>query len=308
MDLTIFEYLDENKTEINILTSYGLKYGGKDIDKFISDKLLEENFDISNLSEEKKNDIKELLVIKTAKIKESLFEDDEEEVAGFFLPQDFNFKYTPPNEGVTIKKETLIEYFETIKIKEKIFKIIGTMLDEADIELEEVKIIKMLGGSSRIKYFREILTEYFNQDDIIDEFDSDENYYAITKGACKYLYSLTEKNSDYKLNNCAPYEIYIIENGQYKKIVGKNSKYEFYSISKPLKLDSDNRKLVYQGFPKIEEVEIDEEKIYLGEIVCDKSKYTGDIYYRIGTNKNGEITCRLYDSNNFETVVEEIYF
>ncbi|MGL6025035.1 MAG: hypothetical protein ACRC0F_10520, partial [Cetobacterium sp.] len=165
--------------------------------------------------------------------------------------------------------------------------------------------------SSRIKYFQEILSDYFKDDEIvgIDEMEEDDIYYAVALGACKYLVSLVEEDCSLKVNNVASYEILFFENGNYKKVVEKNAGYEFYSPLKPLNYKKEKKIQVFQGFCNINQnqVEVEKDKVYIGDIICDLSKYSEDIYYRIGTNKKGEITCRLFDSKNPSKLVEEIW-
>lgn len=308
IDLAIFHYKgDEEDSEIDILSSYGIKYGGKDIDRFIYEEFIYPSIDMSKFEVEEREGIIESIMIEIEKTKEELFLEDEEETSIYLTDGDLNYKHS--RVDITIKKEIVISYFEEIKIKERIFKVIEQMLEEADLELEDIKRVKMVGGSSRIKYFQEILSDYFKDDEIvgIDEMEEDDIYYAVALGACKYLVSLVEEDCSLKVNNVASYEILFFENGNYKKVVEKNAGYEFYSPLKPLNYKKEKKIQVFQGFCNIDQVEVEKDKVYIGDIICDLSKYSEDIYYRIGTNKKGEITCRLFDSKNPSKLVEEIW-
>ncbi|MGL6066379.1 MAG: Hsp70 family protein [Cetobacterium sp.] len=304
LDLAICEFSgDEEELKINILNSYGIKFGGRDIDDFMYKNFLENKINISNLAEEDREKIESMLVNKMEKTKENIFTDDEDNFELILTEGDLQYKH--PAVIVNVSKIEIEKYFQNIKIKERIINVIENMLEESDLEIEDIKRVRMVGGSSRIKYFQEILSEYFNDDDIldVDDIDEDEIYYAVSHGACKYLNALMDEDYNLEIENSIPYEILI--GNKKRKAVDKNSKYEYYSPTRPISEEEKKGIEIYQSFPDFENIDGKNENIYVGTITYNESQYLGVPYYRIGTNKKGEITCRFYDSNNFLKIVEE---
>jgi hypothetical protein len=78
----------------------------------------------------------------------------------------------------------------------------------------------------------------------------------------------------------------------------KNADYEFFSpIQKLLDASDKVEKIeVYQFVKNLNNTK----EVYIGDFIIDTSKYSESIFYRMGTNRRGEVVCRLFDNIDTE--------
>ena len=333
LDISIFEILNdgEGKIKITVLGSKGLRYGGVDItnsiykniilkkhEKEIDEEIKNEkdNIKISN-EEEKEKYAKEMVeseVIRAVEqLKQSLFSDeDEDEVENIWTTK--KGKAIP----LSLTTEEVSKIFEEINIKEKIEDLLDDLIDEARIDKEDITLVKLIGGTSRISYFRKMIFEYFDENEDIldlDDFDEEENYRAVADGAAKYAGYLNKTNSNIELKNRIAFSIGIDDNNVFKKVISRNSKYGFISPKKYIDMETlkknDYKIKIYQVFGDKLNVKIngDNGAIYIGYLKLNSEKYKNKdgILMELQIGKKGEIIGRFYEKDELDevTLMEE---
>lgn len=303
LDLVLFKYEeDKGIKKIEICGSMGIDFGGSSIDKYIYKKFFLPKIDISKFDEEERQEIEKTVMKEISYKKELLFIDDDDEVEIVISNDLFNYKC----ESVifTIKKNEIHQWFEEIKIKEQIVDALNEILYDSDTERDEIFFARMIGGSSRIKFFQKVLEDYIDDEDIFaeDDIDEDDLYSAVCNGAVRYLRTLTDEDGLLEIEDRIAYDIGIkLENNKFNVLVSKNSKYEDYTTLKPF--PKDGKIILYQRFKNMVG---DDKEIYIGKIETNLPNDGDEFYYKIGTNRYGKISCRIYKSSNFNEIHNEI--
>lgn len=179
--------------------------GGDDFDHLILDEITAKN-NLKNLS------ISELQHLKliAKKIKEDLSKKELIEVDFTAQNQKINFKLS--QDEFEKLSESLVQ--KTIKITQK-------LLSELDLEIEEIKSVILVGGSTRLNLIRKKLAENFGQDKILANIDPDK---IVALGAAIQAENLTKKNSGNLLLDVIPLSLGIeMMGGIVDKIIERNS-------------------------------------------------------------------------------------
>lgn len=303
LDFALFEYEESgDRKKIEICGSMGIDFGGNSIDKYIYENYFLPKIDISQFNDEEMKEIEKTIMGEISYKKELLFIEEEEVVE--IIVNDALFNYKCDSVIFTIEKDKIYKWFEEIEIREKIIRILDEILYDSDTEKDEISFVRMIGGSSRIKYFQKILEDYIDDEDIFseDDIDEDELYSSVCNGAVRYLMALDDEDGSLEIEDRISYDIGIkLENKKFKVLVSKNSKYEDYTSLKPF--PQDGRITLYQRFKNMHG---DDKEVYIGKIETDFNKYDNEIYYKIGTNRYGQISCRIYESPNLNEIKQEI--
>ena len=328
LDVSLFEVLNDGEGEIQItvLASKGLRYGGVDINNSIYNEIIlkkyekdikkefeivEKNTQISDEEAREKyvrEKVEKDIMNSVEALKQSLFsEEDDDEAEELWLSS------SGKSIRLSLKKDEVLNIFENIKIKEKIEDLLEDLIDEAKIDKEDITSVKLIGGTSRIDYFRKAIFEYFDENkDILDldEIDDEENYRAVANGAAIYAGFLSEEDSSIELKNKIAFNIGIDDNGKFKKIISRNSKYGFISPKKYIDMEvlkeNEYKVKIYQVFGDKLGAKINEnnEVIYIGYLKIDPKKYKNKdgVLMEVQIGKKGEIIGRFYEKNELDEV------
>lgn len=300
LDFTLFKKSIENdKSKIEVLNSLNLRFGGTDIDKLILDRLVlpKWGIDLNNIDQQEREKVEAILLQNVENAKENLFIEDGEITANITEANIFGGN----NIDIEITKNEIHQLFNDEKIYARIKERLTLLLEEIDMLKEDVETVELVGGSSRIKYFQDILTDFFGRKDIL-HFDESEIYTSVSFGACKYLVGLLDNSLKVDIQNKVAFELGFKENDQFKTIIQKNSLYEFFSPIRSLGVTNNYQVLNKEMYQRHN----GSDDIYIGDLVIDTSKYQGDICYRLGTNRHGEIMCRLFEHPELGAFKEEL--
>lgn len=328
LDVSLFEVLNDGEGEIQItvLASKGLRYGGVDINNSIYNEIIlkkyekdikkefeivEKNTQISDEEAREKyvrEKVEKDIMNSVEALKQSLFsEEDDDEAEELWLSS------SGKSIRLSLKKDEVLNIFENIKIKEKIEDLLEDLIDEAKIDKEDITSVKLIGGTSRIDYFRKAIFEYFDENEDVldlDEIDDEENYRAVANGAAIYAGFLSEADSSIELKNKIAFNIGIDDNGKFKKVISRNSKYGFISPKKYIDMEvlKENKYKVkiYQVFGDNLGAKINEnnEVIYIGYLKIDPKKYKNKdgVLMEVQIGRKGEIIGRFYEKNELDEV------
>ncbi len=296
IDISIFEINQfNNHTEIEILNSIGILFGGTDIDDLIFKKLVLPECEFKDVFQDEK-DIEaiqaKIRIINMIEIgKEDIFSNDDEDDAIQLYATNI---YYDKNISMEIPKSKIIDLFNQIELDKKITDALKTLLVEKELKKSDVSLVKLVGGCSRIKYIQDLINHFFGKE-IID-FDEDKVYNAVSFGACQYLVNSLDQSLNLKVKNRIAFNIFFkVNQNDFKEIVEKNSSYEFFSTIRQLPDYSIQNKGIelYQ-----KRNSSDSQPIFIGKINFDPVSFSGKIYYKAGTDRHGEIVCKLFDENN----------
>lgn len=288
LDLCLFTLENDGEDiEISIEATSGIDFGGIDITKMILEDIILPKYDtyIKQEIEDFKGDILEkkihdLLMLDFSKItnelKEELFiDEDEEEVSSLYSGRHGS------TLNIELTMDEVCECFENNNVREKIVQAIDYLFEENEsIEKTDVTKIKTFGGTSCIKYIRDILEEYFDLE--VEDFEADEAYSGIANGGIKLLSILQDEDSNVTINNSIGYYIGIENNGDFEPIINRNQKYSVFTPWQKLELfaNSDMKIKLYQSFYENNQISEENGAVYMGEISLD-------------IEKNPELLCKF---------------
>lgn len=300
MSLLAIENYGEDGMEVTELASVGLNYGGVDIDEAIVEKIFRQKYPEQVAAIEATGAKGQLdLFYLVAKMKESVcLEDDSEEIItdsvvdvhGNF----FDFE---------LSGQELNAMLESLGLSGTITALLDELLEDADIVREDVTRVMPFGGTSNIRYFLDLLGNYFGTD-IFDPEDCDlENaFMGVSIGAARYRQLLDNAENGIRIRNVVPYSIGLGLDGVFLRYIKRNERCGFITPYKPLPIaglkTNDYKLAVYQSFGNREECGLDEEGvIYMGDVLIDRSLYKNDeaILFRMHMQENGELCFMFYE-------------
>lgn len=304
LDLSLLRVENDGDGEVCIteLAAKGMHYGGIDIDWDIYTRSFKPKYEaeIKDIiaAEDTSGYAEQELVSIVKELKEMIFDSEEETAECSHI-----FRGIQKNYVFALTRDEIYTVFSDIKIKDRIIQCLDDLFDSTDeITKDEVTIAWPFGGTSKIPYFREILSEYVG-DDVFDseDCDMDEAYIGIAAGAAHYFYLKNEEN-DIEIHNIIPFYIGINENNRFVKYINRNERYGFETFYNPLRiadLEKNNYTIsVYQTFNDISDAPIDDEDIvFMGKIELDKTLYTDKeaVLFKMKMNEKGELHIRVYE-------------
>ncbi|MDO5151069.1 MAG: Hsp70 family protein, partial [Oscillospiraceae bacterium] len=189
LDICLIRASGKEKKKIELLASSGMVFGGYDISELIFNDIILENFK-KEIDEADKNhtysrhaSISELRPqaeeLKVNLNQSDCEDDDTEEIA--FL-----------GKRVSISKKDINDMLDKHEINKKIKDLIINMIDSVDegMETDDISEVIMVGGTSHMTYFQDIIKEIFEDEDIIDEdiLEDDAVFYnSVSCGAARYI-------------------------------------------------------------------------------------------------------------------------
>lgn len=315
LDLCLFHLKNDGEGAVNIdiEASCGMNFGGVDITQMIYKEIIyprNKEYIDREISQDQLNRVEKEWLDTVEEMKMELFESEEDCVDGY---------YSSPNTGdvrelkLTLKEVT--EKLDAMGIRERIQELLDELFEDSSMDKKDVTAVKTFGGTSRVRYFRELLEAYFRSDAFdMDDYDPETAYSAVADGAARYLSILEDGDSRIQITNSIPFYIGIDHNGYFKPQVKRNQKYgvmcPYRNIRRSDLEDSGWKLLLYQAFTA-DAVTVSGETgaVYVGSVLLDQRLYQDVeiILYKFGVNKKGKIVGQFFitDEENEISLAEE---
>lgn len=293
LDMSLF-HIERAETEpiISVLASEGMNYGGINLNDDIYDKIFLKKYpELEWVQNHERALIFRKDILHTIeKMKRTVYRDGCVE------------REWRPDTGedfVIVLKLELKEFISMLKLEyvdKKIQSILEKLLIQGDLKKEELTNVCIVGGTSRILFFQELLKQYFRKE-IFEELEDDEIYGAVSEGAVQYLHLIRENKMIFK--NQISYDIGIADyEKKFQRILSKSARFGQKSRIKPAILN-DGKMNVYQMFIRNKDLEIEHsgDIIYMGYFEVDISLYSNErnIRFEMYINKKGVLLADFYD-------------
>lgn len=335
LDLTVFDIMREGNTiSVNELGSGGISFGGNDIDRFIYERyILSEHEDTIR--------IRTNSAFRSRFLNNAVFSDEQRQPDHpiYKINYDNIVKEINYNIMLDIRKykeqictsvnmdshpnRTVFSVINGFAELELCYNDIVDLLDSATLPIQQIKDVLtrifdninrnpanlnkvfMVGGSSNIKYFQNLISDTLGVSEDIFIY-SNEMLFSVSKGAlCYRILSDTSINTQYNLtvtseNNYMPFEIGIIkeeENGNqiYERLMSSVHPVEMYTTPRNnVKLTVNNNKCrlnLYRMSPDFPSCNSDEERYSFGLQYADIAIYLG--YFEFDYNNCDTYTVKL---------------
>ena len=282
LDLSLLAIEHDDGIRIEELASAGLSYGGIDIDEAILSEIISSKY-ASEICEIKSNDDtvdqakteQELRNVVT-NLKEKLFEDDNESSKRLCT-----FYGSGKHYEFELTRKEMEALFERHNLKNKIFGLLDELFGQTYLNKSEVTQVKTIGGTARIKYVLDILTEYFGTDIFdSDDYDWEEETIAdVAAGAARYLGIRKEQNDEIEIISNIPFSLGIAKGTSFKKYIDCCPPYGQRTKRIPLpwqEINDDGGKVsVYQSFADSENIAIGgkDGAVYVGAVTVHPDLY-----------------------------------
>lgn len=282
-----------NTKEVTVLASNGINYGGSDITQAMWEKITKPTVSAENM---------ESLNSKSAYMQELLDRIEALKINMFTDNESTGSQYTCPNGKdiiLDISPSDVEKLFEEDKLKEKLIAMLDRIIyDDADIDVEDITNVHFIGGGSAITYFRDILEEYFEDNDNIDEledFDEEDAYMYVSKGASKYAEVLSNpKTSNIVFRDRCAFSIVGSDGVQY---IQRNSLYGLKTIKRPVQVEPNNDGFMCMKF--FQEIDGFDAKVYVGYFPFSKQPWSETAtFFDMELCYDGTIKGEFYDQNN----------
>lgn len=284
LDLSLLRVEHGDGTLIEELASVGLSYGGIDIDEAIFSEIIAKKYseeineiqshDSSNNKAKTSYELREL----TTTLKEKLFSDDDESIqygrTFYGSGKYYEFELT---------RQELEDLFQHQDLRRKIFDLLDDLFSQTYLNRDEVTLVKPFGGTSQIKYFLDLLTEYFGAD-IFDSDDfefEDESIADVAAGAVRYL-SIRQNDSNIEIISKIPFSLGIARGKFFKKYINCAPPYGYRTKRIPLLWqdlkNNEYQVSVYQAFADTENLEIEGQNgaVYVGKVTVNPDLYQSE--------------------------------
>ena len=245
LDISLVELHNAGTDDITVreLSSIGLQLGGIDIDEIILQDILDKKYPQElaayRQSHATADSAEAELLAVACRIKENLFGEDTEETSDYLTDkQGHSFE-------IQVTQDEVIRAFDANHLREKVERVLDDLfLGQDELSRKDVTLVLPFGGSSRIMYFLQILSDYMgtNDDDEpifdLDDFDPDDNeniYLAISEGAAAYTYFLASRQ-DIEIDQMIPFRVGIARKGHFLQLLPKGDPALSISIKQNLDL------------------------------------------------------------------------
>lgn len=307
LDLSLLAIEHDDAIRIEELASAGLSYGGIDIDEAILSEIISSKY-ASEISEIRSNDDtvdqaktgQELRNVVT-NLKEKLFEDDNESSKRLCT-----FYGSGKHYEFELTRKEMEALFERHNLKNKILGLLDELFGQTYLNKSEVTQVKTIGGTSRMRYVLDILTEYFGTD-IFDSDDyewEEETIADVAAGAAHYLGIRKEHDDAIEIISNIPFSLGIAKGMSFKKYIDCCPPYGQRTKRIPLpwqEINDDGCKVsVYQSFADSENIAIGgkDGAVYVGAVTVHPDLYQ---------SKDGILLeMELTDSNTLQMIFSEL--
>lgn len=329
IDMSIFGVSKNEKINISVLSSMGIKFGGNDIDEMIYreifaqyeeiyQKQIYDNFrrtflEDKNISDEDKREDSPRYTDNLKYIEKKYFYELYANDVIRFKENVCSLSEFPDKEDEWISKmgrtfsmsyRQFEEMLDKNGVRLRVQNVLNDLVEFAMLESEDIDEIILIGGTSNVPYFRNILSDYFANASFID-LEEDEKYSAVVMGSVSYL-----ENEAYTfkvVEKRIPYEIGTFDGDSYIRLRGRNISVGMPSLKKPIiceQTDGGFKIKIYQIFVSTEEKsdeEIKNDAIYVGYFFLKNNRYGYDpemIQMDISVDEKGDIFGRFYNLND----------
>ena len=205
------------------------------------------------------------------------------------------------------------ELFGREHLREKVFGLLDELFGQTYVNKAEVTLVKPFGGTSRMKYVLDLLTEYFGAD-IFDSDDyewEDSSISDVAAGAARYLGIRTEQNDEFEIISEIPFSIGLARGQAFKKYLDRCPPYgqrtRRISLSWPELAGKEYRVSVFQSFADSENVAVggQDGAVYVGSVKVDPDLYKGKDAILLEMELTDSSTLKMIFSELGESGVEE---
>ncbi len=299
LNLLKIDKKDENIT-IEMLASEGVLYGGININSDIYDNIFSAKYpDVLKFiyAHTQSENLKGDLLDSIEKIKRMVYRDGSRE----WRP------YT--GESFVQNLELFPEEFESmlkeLRRNKEIINAIDNLLEQGCLSKENISKLILVGGSSRIGFFRDAISKYLNLEPM--DIDEDDMYSAVSVGAVTYLH--LKENSSFSISNKLPYSIGIVdEKNNFVIKVKKGVRYG-HKERKTKISSSDGKIIVYQTFLEScnESVIGNRKIIYMGYFdISNHLDLIDKLFTSFVISKDGKLKLDLYSGSTYITTEDLI--
>lgn len=298
LDLCLFGVSEDS---VRSLASAGINFGGKDVSDMIAGDLKEKLSEtVSELLEAGRIDdaMADFELFELAeRMKNSLYEESE-------TPETDDVFF---GEKIVLKQVNINKMLEKCGIWEKIESLTEEMLESVDegVEADDITQVVMIGGSSRIEWFREKTGDYFESAELVGDSEEDDFIYnSVALGAINYV------NEEMEIRNSLPMSIGVDLGKGFEIALNRNTFYSAKGKRKQISVDyleqNNWRIRIYQTLDNTRRAGItDEGVLYAGFFEPDSSLYDKDsIYIRLSQTKDGLIMETMQMKDNEYEIIE----
>lgn len=296
---------EDDSCVIKTESTAGMRFGGTIINDEIINKILipkygSELLNALNTSKEcvsKWNRYR--LNYEIDEFKETVFNEDYDPDE---MDKPYEILYAPHESEpleLSISVSEVYNMFKKIKIKEKIADLLDKVInDNSSLLCSEITDVFLIGGTAMIPYFRDVIEDYFRDNDIDDieslfKLNDDLEYEertigAVALGAGNYNLIISAEESSYIIKDKIPFHIYT-KNSENRSVTMINADCTYKSYySLPYQLEQYH---ISNGRIDVFQVLDDEKKeeIYIGYIPIDASNMNQGYSYRLGVDKNRNV-------------------
>ncbi|MDE5771651.1 MAG: Hsp70 family protein [Ruminococcus sp.] len=283
------------------LASAGINFGGKDISDMIAEDLKQKLSEtVSELIEAGRIDdaMADFELFELAeRMKNSLYEESE-------TPETDDVFF---GEKVVLKQVNIDKMLEKSGIWKKIENLTEEMLESVDegVEVDDITQVVMIGGSSRIEWFREKTEDYFEDAELVGDPEEDDFIYnSVALGAINYV------NEEMEIRNSLSMAIGVNFGKGFEIALNRNTFYSAKGKRKQLSVDylekNSWKVRIYQTLNNTRRAKVtDEGVLYAGFFELDSALYdTESIYIRLSQTKDGLIMETMQMKNDEYEVIE----
>ena len=203
----------------------------------------------------------------------------------------------------TVAAADLYQMFDSLDWKRRIQKLLNRLfIDSDDLTAGEVTDVFLVGGSSSIPYFRNVLEDYFQKykgedtDSLFalnDDLDTEERVYAsVSYGAAVYQELLDAGEEEIRIKSRIPFFLYTKGEAGIKctPLTMHDAYQDYYSRIDPIgeSVKKEKKISVYQTIFGEEEKEA-----YLGDIELSEEMVQQACFYRLRVDQEGTVTAEL---------------
>ena len=309
LDISLMEILQEDDgLKVIELACKGMAFGGINIDQaiyeyFANTKYPDEFAKINAVDD--KGSAQDEIINEIIKVKESLYDEDEEMDEFSYTDRAGNFY------EFELSKSEIDKLLDSMDIKRKINELLDELFEDAEesadqffndlhfdnVDEEAFTYVQPIGGTAHIGYLLDLLEERFDcfsKDDV--EWPDEDDY--VARGASEYS-KIMGDDEGMNVHSVIPFNVGIgSANGSFVRLLPKTVRKGSYSKSEAItmeQLNADDFVIhLYQSFSnKYRQCITDEQVIYMGFVKLDKDKYTN----------SDAITVKLYKANDNDIFV-----